>query len=647
MLVLSIIILTVTLAQAQPEVEWRRDYGTRVGEDDFTSHLRTENGGWALSGRATINGIRHVYLVATDDEGEVILEEVYGDGGIGRHAYDMLQTEDGGYLMGGNWSANRQGRFGAMRVDAEGNEIWTRTYGNASFEKCEAVLALKNDEYLLTGRSNANGNRNGYLIKIEGNGNVIWERTYGGDNDDGFYDIIEVENGYTLAGYTYSFGAGQTDMWLVRVNEDGEEMWSETYGGELYDYAYALIRTPEDGGYMLSGRSGNRQRPWNAALVKTNNNGNQQWMNLYFHDEISSRLFDLKQMVDGGYIGVGYATGDDLLVGYSLRVDNGGNLMWERFDSEDGHALFSSVVLDDDNGITMAGWVALPWERGTYWQGWFVKLQTADMPPMILSKTPRDSIVRVPRDGNLDFKVVAVDPEGGDLTYSWFFEGDTISNADSVNLHFPELDTLSLQVFVRDRTWTVSTGWQIIVVPVLIEEWSPEDTILTVRQHDIRTFEVVPAIEDEDIIFEWRNNQRIIGDTNSVLIAFSDIGDFTITSTVAAMDVEESVRWYVEVNNPQDVEKINVEPQTFRIYPPHPNPFNSTTTVSFSLPIGMEAILTVFNLTGREVEQIHGGYRPAGRYEISIEAHNWKSGIYIIQLQASKEVGYTKLLYVE
>jgi len=81
----------------------------------------------------------------------------------------------------------------------------------------------------------------------------MWSQTYGGNNMDVARSLVETSNGgYAIAGETDSFGAGEDDFWLVKIDSNGNMEWNRTYGGEEPDRAYSLVET-SDGGYALTG----------------------------------------------------------------------------------------------------------------------------------------------------------------------------------------------------------------------------------------------------------------------------------------------------------------------------------------------------------------------------------------------------------
>ena len=85
------------------------------------------------------------------------------------------------------------------------------------------------------------------------NPDTLWTRTYGGSGDEWAYSVQQTaDGGYIVAGYTYSFGAGGGDFYLVKTNSQGDTLWTRTYGGSDDDGAYSVQQTA-DGGYIVAG----------------------------------------------------------------------------------------------------------------------------------------------------------------------------------------------------------------------------------------------------------------------------------------------------------------------------------------------------------------------------------------------------------
>ena len=143
----------------------------------------------------------------------------------------------------------------------------------------EAVQQTTDGGYILAGRASSfwSGNTNVWLIKTDANGNKVWDKTFGGSSYDEAYAVQQTsDSGYILAGYTRSFGAGEDDAWLIKTDADGNKVWDTTLGGSNYEEAYA-VQQMSDGGYILAGYT----RSFGAGeddawLIKTDANGNKE-----------------------------------------------------------------------------------------------------------------------------------------------------------------------------------------------------------------------------------------------------------------------------------------------------------------------------------------------------------------------------------
>jgi hypothetical protein len=114
-----------------------------------------------------------------------------------------------------------------------------------------------------------------FLIKTDANGNIIWAKTYGGGGNDWAYSVQQTsDGGYIVAGWTWSFGAGYDDIFLIKTDANGNIIWAKTYGGTNYDDAFSVQQT-SDGGYIVAGgtESFGAGRS-DIFLIKTDANGN-------------------------------------------------------------------------------------------------------------------------------------------------------------------------------------------------------------------------------------------------------------------------------------------------------------------------------------------------------------------------------------
>ncbi|HKL02212.1 MAG TPA: hypothetical protein VJ911_01000, partial [Cryomorphaceae bacterium] len=137
---------------------------------------------------------------------------------------------------------------------------------------------------------------------------ITFEKTFGGDeNDFGFAVGQTTDGGYILFGQTQSFGNGLQDMYLVKTDEEGNETWSQTYGGLDYEFGISAQQTL-DGGYILCGGYSGIGND-SLALIKTDSNGNEIWNNRFSGTASRDVGQFVQQTFDGGFIAVGF-TGD-------------------------------------------------------------------------------------------------------------------------------------------------------------------------------------------------------------------------------------------------------------------------------------------------------------------------------------------------
>jgi hypothetical protein len=207
--------------------------------------------------------------------------------------------------------------------------------------------------YALAGYTYSFGSGNGdaWLVKADASGNLQWSKTYGGAGDDFARTVVQTgDGGYALAGRTYSFGAGNCDAWLVKADASGNLQWSKTYGGAGSDGAYSVVQTG-DGGYALAGDTS-----WDFWLVKADASGNLQW-NKTYGGANSDRAYSVVQTGDGGYALAGYtlsfgAGGPDF---WLVKADASGNLQWNKTYGGASGDYASSVVQTGDGGYALAG----------------------------------------------------------------------------------------------------------------------------------------------------------------------------------------------------------------------------------------------------------------------------------------------------
>jgi predicted secreted protein len=180
----------------------------------------------------------------------------YGDG-----IWSLDRIEDGGFIMAGFTSSNGQGSdLWLLKVNDSGIEIWDRIFGGSGEDIGYSVQETSDKGFIVAGttKSYGIGGERLWLLRTDANGNRLWDRTFGGfvsSSGDGAWSVVEADDGgFVTTGYTSSFGAGGKDLWLIKTDSWGNQLWDRSYGGPKDEVGMSLVQT-RDEGYMVAGRT--------------------------------------------------------------------------------------------------------------------------------------------------------------------------------------------------------------------------------------------------------------------------------------------------------------------------------------------------------------------------------------------------------
>jgi hypothetical protein len=353
--VIGLSLLFCSLSHAQPG--WERTYGG-TGDDEGQSVQQTSDGGYIIAGFSNSFGQGYdVYLIKTDATGDTLWSKTYG--GISwERGYTVQQTLDGGYIITGVAYSfgNGRGDVYLIKTNASGDTLWTRTFGTDSSDAGNSVQQTSDGGYIIAGVTNSvsTGDADVYLVKADSIGDSLWARTYGGRGSDGAYSVRQAsDSGYILTGWTSSFGAGNTDVYLIKTNASGDTLWTKTYGGTLWDEGNSVQQTSE-GGYIIVGFTYSFGAGGaDVYLIKTNASGDTLWTRTY-GGTTQDAGYSGHQTTDGGFIVAGYTSSFNGDV-YLIKTDTSGNALWTKSFGGSGREVGYSVQQTSDRGYIIAG----------------------------------------------------------------------------------------------------------------------------------------------------------------------------------------------------------------------------------------------------------------------------------------------------
>lgn len=237
--------------------QWNKTYGG-LGNDEAHSITRTLDGGYAILGTTDSIGAggSDFWLVKTDSSGTMLWNKTYG-GTKSDDAWSIVETLAGDFVLTGwtNSFEDVSGDFWLVKTGSYGDVLWNKTYGGTLLDAANSVQQTSDGGYVLAGYtySFGAGGSDFLLVKTDAAGNEQWNKTYGGTGEDyGFSVVQTLDGGYALAGSTSSFGAGVYDFWLVKTDQFGNAMWNKTYGGIAYDEARSILQMANQG-FVLAG----------------------------------------------------------------------------------------------------------------------------------------------------------------------------------------------------------------------------------------------------------------------------------------------------------------------------------------------------------------------------------------------------------
>ena len=234
---------------------------------------------------------------------------------------------------------------------------WRRTYGSFGQDEGACIRVTPEGDYVVAGSTGSfgAGSSDLYLLKLDGDGVPIWTKTIGGAQiDRGTSMCVASDGSILVAGYSNGLGFGSYDGWLVKTDPDGEVLWQRTYGGTGWDFLYD-IEPVDDGGWLLSGATYSAGNGGSDGwLLRTDADGAEVW-NMTFGGEEEDELRSAKQTNDAGFILAGTVAVGDTSDAWVIRLDQDAEVVWDRRFGGDSAEWAMDVIETLDGGFSVVG----------------------------------------------------------------------------------------------------------------------------------------------------------------------------------------------------------------------------------------------------------------------------------------------------
>jgi hypothetical protein len=313
-----------------------------------------EDQGYIVVGKTNSSGegLSDVYLIKIDLSGNIEWEQTYG-GQYDDEGKAVRQTQDGGYIIAGTTNSFGAGQedIYVIKTDADGNEVWAKTYGGWTKDVGNDIQLTEDGGYVIAATTHSFGEVLGdaYLLKINENGNQHWGTIFGGPNSEEGVSVQESSDlGYLLTGSTKSFGSGDWDVFLVKIDVLGQRLWYNIFGGGEDDRGQAVQRVLSDEilevGSIIAGTADvSDEYLGDIFLIKAGNDGEAVWSNTYGAGTGNS----LFQAPDGTFMVLGSSN--------ILWVDTDGNVIWNKSLFDEGYGGGNSIIKTADGGFLIVG----------------------------------------------------------------------------------------------------------------------------------------------------------------------------------------------------------------------------------------------------------------------------------------------------
>lgn len=243
--------------------QWNKTFGTMQDEYSYGVTQTTDGGYIAVGTNSStffVNGTGavDVFLVKTDALGNLQWNKPYvTTAGYGM-GFNVLQTSDGYVFSSAGFYGSGDHDFGITKVDSQGNVVWFKNFGGNLTDICRSLVATSDGGYALAGLTNSfgNGQHDVWLVKLNGTGTMVWNKTYGGIGDDNLFaysGLIQTsDGGFAMSAATTSYGAGARDFWLIKTDSYGNVQYDKTYGAMGAETPYSITQAA-DGSLVIAG----------------------------------------------------------------------------------------------------------------------------------------------------------------------------------------------------------------------------------------------------------------------------------------------------------------------------------------------------------------------------------------------------------
>jgi len=354
---------------------WDRNYGA---ERDEVCHSisPTNDNGYILTGFFNLPNIRNNQynlvvnvpsVIKIDNSGNVIWQNSYSflPELPSMYSYRAIELKSGNITVVGSqrklddsWQIGSGTDIWVLKLDSDGNELWRNNYGGSRLDYAHDVVETIDGNIIIAGSSNSAdgdigshlGDTDIWLICVNPDGDIVWEKTYGGRNSELSNAIISTHDGnFVVVGQTFSLNGditesfGSWDIWVFKIDPLGKLLWQRSLGGKNVDISHSLVQA-KNGDILVCGYSNskdeyveNNKGFKDYYVAKLDNDGNLLWQNTYGGSQ-QDIAYSIVESEDGGFVISGSSDSEDFDISenkggldfFVIKINDEGELLWTK-----------------------------------------------------------------------------------------------------------------------------------------------------------------------------------------------------------------------------------------------------------------------------------------------------------------------------
>jgi len=593
---------------------------------------------------------------------QITFEKSFNDNNWDRANY-VIQCNDKGYaILGSSEFVSMTQYMYLIKTDSLGNQLWTKYY--PSVWTGNDIEKTSDGGFIILGWRNTGSSYNIYALKIDTLGNIIWSKnfvhsisSYTGKR------IIQTSDGGYMIGGTYQVGSGDQDIFLLKLNSNGDSIWTKTYGDAGFDVLYDMKKT-NDNGFIIAGSSqmgywGN----YELDLIKLDSVGDTCWWRRYTNGYQANSVY---QTHDNCYVVTGYNYGMLL-----MKIDPSGNVMWNKMLNGNGGMC---IVETTDKGLFGIGsnfyYVKTDSSGNTIWENTLpINNSTANYSTHCVQTNDNGFVITGYYDCSLNNKenilLVKMNDDGcicpsinnifgphniaandtaifnlnmnygtDSVNYIWStLNGQIISgqNTNTIQIKWDSIGSDTLMLVVSNDCGIDSIYYSInildCVVPLLDSIQGPSSSYSATASYYVNELEGT-----NPIIYNWSSDigNIISGNgTDSIVVSWSGVGVAFIQVVASDTCGSDTLIKYVTVVIDAINEFSTSEVSVF------PNP--SVDNIIIFIP--EKATIEIFNINGQIIKSICSISKST-----TVDLTDLSSGVYIVRVKTDKEIVTKKII---